>query len=199
MKTKAMILVITLLALAPVEGYCQNLVIFDFDGNNPASIVRFGYFYAYTGAYETGRSGNGLNIIVPEVTRSWGGGFDLNIMPFLDLTAHTSVYGWIRSVTPDTVFTVAFELENNFQQYNPNGQPYTAYAAVPFDGTNFTKVEFDLSGFEIYGGTTPLNPTAINQMSWIFPDNTPGPSGPDQFILDDVIAVGSAVQDWSLY
>jgi hypothetical protein len=186
MKTKAAILILVLLAMIPLAGYSQNLVIFDFDGNNPASLVRFGYFYAYSGVYDAGRTGNGLDITVPAVTRGWGGGLDLNISPFMDLTAQSSVYGWIRSVTPGTVFTVAFELENNFQQYNPNGQPYTSYAAIPFDATNFTKVEFDLSGFQLYGGVTPLNPTAINQISWIFPDNTTGESGPDRFILDDV-------------
>ncbi len=175
------------------------LVIFDWDAQFPDSTSHFGYFYVQPP--ETGgRSGQGLPIEAPAVSRGFGGGFDLNIVGGIDLTAFDAIYGWIRTDNPTSLFTASFELENGGTLFIPDGRSYASEAAIPLSGTDFTRVQFQLSGFVQYGGSAPLTPDHITQMTWILPDNTTGVSGPDRFILDDVtgISLGS-VADWSLY
>lgn len=181
----------------PTPG--SSLVIFDWDTRFPDSAGNFGYFYLQPPA-PGGRSGQGLPIEAPAQTRSFGGGFDLNLATGIDLTAYEVLYGWIRTDNPATHFTVAFELENGGTLFIPDGHSYTTEAAIPFSGTDFTKVQFYFSNFVQYGGSNFLIPNNITQMTWIFPDNTTGISGPDQFMLDDVTAASLySVADWSLY
>ena len=188
-------IVVTIIILAMLGVIGQAAVIWNFDSpaSMPSSIAKLGGFYVYLSSTTAGKGiggSNALDITVPSSVRTWGGGFQLNASPALNLTGTPFLYGWI-SADSTNPFGVAFEVKDTTggYQFIPPPGPYTAYAQK-FAGTinaSFKKVEFDLRTFDRYGaGTGAPNLGGITQIGWIFPDNTGGSTGPFHFYLDNI-------------
>ena len=191
--------IIGLAGVAVQAGIIWN---FDTPASMPASIEKFGYIYVDTNSAAAGKGIQGskaLELTIPARTRSWGGGLALVPAKPINL-ASPSTTAWVYvSVAADAPnpFGISLEVSDNSggNAFIPSPGPYAASGQKLAGKIKpaFQTVAFDLRTFDRYGAATGKpNLAAITKIRWIFPDNTPGATGPLHIYLDNVGASTNA-------